>query len=215
MRPAGSFEKLERVVLRRLARLKAAVILVAAPTTSRSDRDRGIGFAVLEAQNLWANFVRSYLLSLLSYPKRPDGSRVVLGNKAINTPADLLYAAAKVAKGPAAAAPTSRRDEPAWHDINILLRTCVEIQPSHEPDIRRALSTQARVFYDLPTFRNFYAHRNQESARKALDLARYQYLISGAKHPTDALCTPARKRPQALVLDWLDEIEVVVELLCE
>lgn len=78
-----------------------------------------------------------------------------------------------------------------------------------------ALSVSTRVFDDLPKFRNFYAHRNEESAKKAVDLARHYYVIGGAKSPTEALATPALKRTQPLILDWLDDMGVVMQLLCE
>lgn len=214
MRPARRFDKLLRMAGRRLARLRAHAAIGLDRGTSRSDRDKHLGFVILEAQNVWANFIRSYLLSLLVTPKRINGGRVSLGNKAIVTPGDLLHLAAKAAKGPIAPAPTTRREE-LGHDVNVLVRTCSALQPSNETDVHSALSVQARVFYDLPTFRNFYAHRNEESAKKAIELARQQYLITGARHPTEALSSPAMRRPQALVLDWLDEMQAVMELLCD
>jgi hypothetical protein len=215
MRPARTFEKLLRTAGRRISRLKARANSALSQGVSASDRDRQIGFVVIETQNLWSNFVRSYLLSLLAAPKRTKGGRVSLGNLAVTTPGALMHIAAKAAKGPLAPAPTTRRQEPPWHDINTLLRTCIELKPSNHADIIAAMSIQTRAFADLPTFRNFFAHRNQESAKKAIDMARHQYLITKAKYPTEALSQPAIKRPQALLLDWLDEISAVIELLCE
>lgn len=185
------------------------------PAIERSERDKDFAYVVIEAQNLWANFLRSYLLSCLFSPRRIRGDRVALGNAMIRLPGDLLHAAAKAQKGPTAAAPTARREEPAWHDVNVFLRTCQDIQCSHLIDVQTALSVSTRAFYDIPVFRNFYAHRNEESAQKALALARKQYLITTVRHPTDALATPALKRPQALILDWLDDLDVVMELLCD
>lgn len=215
MRPARSFAKLLHMAARRLVRLKARATVALSPGTSKSDRDKQFGFVVIEAQNLWGNFVRSYLLSLLAMPKRSKGGRVRLGNKSVLTPGDVVHVAAKAVRGPTASAPTTRREEPAWHDINVLVKACGALQPSHQTDVYAALSLQSRAFSDLPTFRNFYAHRNEESAQKAIQLARRQYLITGAGHPTEALSLPAIKRPQALLLDWLDEMQAVMELLCE
>lgn len=125
-----------------------------------------------------------------------------------------MHMAAKVARGPLAPAPTSRRDEPAWHDVTIFIKTCEAIRCSHLGEVQSAMSLHTRVFYDLPLFRNFYAHRNEESAIRALGLARRQYLITRARHPSEAILSPAPKRPQALLLDWLDEMEAVIDLLC-
>lgn len=89
------------------------------------------------------------------------------------------------------------------------------MQCSHLAEIRMAFSVSTRVFDDLPTFRNYYAHRNEESAKKAIYIARRYYVISGASSPTEALATPALKRTQPLILDWLDDMSVVMQMLCE
>jgi hypothetical protein len=201
--------------LRRLARLRATAVSAVMATTDASDRDRRIGFVVIEAQNLWGNFARAYVLSCIVSPRRRRGGCVKLGNSAIRLPGDVLHLAARASKGPHAPAPTSRREEPPWHDTSVLLKTCEGMKCSHLADVHAALSTQTRALYDLPVFRNFYAHRNQESAEKAIRIARQQYLIAGVSHPTEALAQPALQRPQALVLDWLDEIEVIMDFLCD
>ena len=215
MRSSRSFTKLLGTAQRRLGRLKGRAVLALQPTTSVSDRDKHLAYVVIETQNLWANFVRSYLLSCLLMPRRVLGGRVTLTNAAIRSPGDLLLCAAQVQKGPLAPAPTTRREEPSWHDVQIFLRTCQTIGCSHLTVVQLGLSVQTRIFYDLPAFRNFYSHRNEESAERALGLVRRQYLITKAKHPTEALATSVLLRPQALVLDWLDELDVVMALICE
>jgi hypothetical protein len=62
--------------------------------------------------------------------------------------------------------------------------------------------------------RNFYAHRNDQTARAAKEIARH-YTIAGLDHPTQILSTPAYGRPQVLILDWIDELTIIVEFLCE
>jgi hypothetical protein len=89
------------------------------------------------------------------------------------------------------------------------------MQCSHYAEVEAALGISTRVFEDLPTFRNFYAHRNEDSARKAVELARRYYLITGFRHPTQVLAQPAYRRPQALILDWLDDLAVIFDFLCE
>ena len=41
------------------------------------------------------------------------------------------------------------------------------------------------------------------------------YSISLRRHPTEILLSPAYDRPQVLILDWIDDIDIVVKLLCE
>lgn len=213
MRPSRSFEKLLRMASKRLARLRGRAVeglALAEPL-----RDRQFAHVVVESLNLWANFSRSYALSCIFRPKRVAKGRVTISNAAITSPATVLLLAAQVRRGPAAPAPTTRRDEPAWHERDLLLKTCMAMGCSHAADVQGALSGHTTVFDHLPTFRNFYAHRNDESAQKALTLARKQYLIIGVRHPTSALSNPAYKRPQPLILDWLDDMQIVMEFLCD
>lgn len=200
---------------RRLKRLRAHAVSALSPAVASAARDRQLAHVLVETQNLWANFVRSYLISCLFSARRVNGQKVTLHNAMVQLPGHLLHMAAKAQKGPLAPAPTTRREEPSWHDVSVFVRTCQAIQCSHLADIQAALSIQGRACYDLPTFRNFYAHRNEESAQKALNLARTQYLIVGPRHPSEALSVPAKARPQPLLLDWLDEIDAMMELLCE
>jgi hypothetical protein len=214
MRPSRSFEKLLRMASNRLARLRSRA--VEGLTHTGPERDRQFAYVIVEALNLWGNFSRSYAMSCLFRPKRvTKQGRVTIGNATVTTPAAVLLIAAQVRRGPAAAAPTTRRDEPAWHDRDLLIKTCLAMGSSHAADVQGALSGNTTVFDHLPTFRNFYAHRNDESAQKAIRLARNQYLIIGVRHPTGALSAPAYKRTQPLILDWLDDMQVVMEFLCD
>jgi hypothetical protein len=213
MRESQSFSSLYVAAIKRLTRLRSTAVLGVA--AANPARDRQVSYVVLEAQNLWTNFTRSYLISCLFRPKRRNGGRVTYNNAAIQTPGDLLFSANRLAKGPTAPAPLSRREEPAWHDPALFHNTCQTLQCSHLAHVQASLSLQTRVFYDLPPFRNFYAHRNEQSARKAVQLAKAQYLISGPRHPSDVLALPAKGRTQALILDWLDDMATVVDLLCQ
>lgn len=213
MRHSRNFACLRTSAQKRLSRLRARAVLGVANRNPL--RDRELAYVVLEAHNLWANFTRSYLLSCIFQPKRCTGGRVTHANAAIQTPGDVLLAANKAARGPFAPAPTTRREEPSWHDVALFHKTCQDLQCSHLAHVQAALSLQTRVFHDLPPFRNFYAHRNRDSAQRAIQLAKNTYLISGPTHPSDVLCEPAKNRTQALILDWLDDMRTIVELLCE
>lgn len=197
----------------RVSRLRARAVASIGPPPLPNAQD--LAHVTIEAQNVWSNFVRSYLISCVFSPKKVKGGRVTLGNQAILNPGDVVWAAAKAARGPTAPAPTSRREEPSWHDVPLFVRTAQALQCSHLAQIQSALSLQTRVLQDLPVFRNFYAHRNEESARKAVNLASSQYLIRGYRHPTMVLAQPAYRRTQAVILDWLDDMGSIMELLCD
>lgn len=213
MRPARSLVVLSERGRRRLRRLRHRAASVLSP--GGMPNEEAMAWVVIEALNLWGNFVRCYLLSLLVSPMRRSGARAVIGNAAINCPGALLHAAVMVAKGPYVAAPSSRRDEPAWHDVSTFVKTCAHIQVSNLAQVQAAMSIQARALQDLPVFRNFYAHRNEESAAKAVKLGRSMYLITGVRHPSHILARNANMCPQQLLLDWLDDIEAYMDLLCD
>jgi len=213
MRPARSFEKLLGMASRRLNRLRSRA--VDALKSGNPERDRHLAYVTVEALNLWANFSRSYVLSCLFRPMRISKRRVALSNAAISTPASVLLLATQMRRGPTASAPTSRREEPSWHERDLLMKTCKAMGCSNYPEVQSALSVVTTVFEDLPAFRNFYAHRNDESASRVIALGKRNHLISGARHPTDVLVMAAYKRPQPLVLDWLDDLQIAMELLCD
>ncbi len=107
-----------------------------------------------------------------------------------------------------------RRDEPTWHDPLRLLRGCQNLGTSHLGKVRKAFSTRSSVFYDLPTCRNFYAHRNEDTAAKVLNLGLSSYSIGGKAHPSEVLAARAPGRPQSLILDFADEIRIAMQDLC-
>jgi hypothetical protein len=214
MRSCSDFEKLSRTANRRISRLHSAVSQLAGQNADWQQLDRHVGRAIIEAHNTWNNFARSYLMSYLVNPRRTRGDRVSFNNLSATSPGNLLHIAAKACKGPAAAAPSDRRDEPKWYDTGSFLKACNALAPTNLADIQSALSMQTRVFSDMPAFRNFYAHRNEETAERAIGLAKRHYLIAGVRHPTEALMRPATKRTQPLLYDWLDEMRIVMDFMC-
>lgn len=179
-----------------------------------SEQDRQVAYVVIEAANLWAGFTRSYVLSCALGARRVSRVRVAIGNAAVTKPADVLLIATRQARGPTAPAPVDRRDEPSWHDTAVFLRTCRELRCSHLANVEAALSVQTSVFQHLPTVRNFYAHRNDETSRRALSVG-LAYVIANKATPTRMLLAAAARRPQSLILDWLDDMRAVIELMCE
>lgn len=208
MRPHTDLVKLGDSARTRLRRLRGGVV-------AAKGHDRVLGFSVLEAQNTWTNFARSFLLSPLVGARRRSGARVTSANAAATTPGQILQIAVRACKGPLAAAPVDRRDEPAWHDVANFHRACQALALSNLTQIQAALSLPTRVLVDMPSFRNFYAHRNEETAERAIRLVQRQYLIAGGAHPSEVLMLPARARPQALIFDWLDELDVMIDLMCD
>jgi hypothetical protein len=173
-----------------------------------------ISYVTLELFNTWANYARAYILSCALLPLKEDGVRITLSNPSVRSPSDALKICMHKFKPKVAAhGAWTRRDEPAWHKPSILIQSCVEIGCSNLTEITRAFSIATGVFDDLPRFRHFYAHRNEHTVGFVRDIAR-KYSIDPRMHPTEVLCTPAYGRPQIILLDWIDDISVTVQLLC-
>jgi hypothetical protein len=172
-------------------------------------------YLVLELQSTWANFVRAYYISAMLSAKTKAAHRIATNqviasvDQAIGLAVRLWHPTAV----PDASGRWHRRDEPTWHDPNILFRLAATYAFSHSADIQAALSMQSRAFIDLPVVRNFFGHRNQATRDAALAVG-LQYGISGLKSPSQLLASRPLGRPQSLILDWIDDITATVQLLC-
>lgn len=223
MRPTKTFVTLQTAATARFARLRrdadrSLTVLSSHGTTweQRRESRQVIAYCTIEALNVWANFVRSYYLSCTLSPYRVSRSRVSYANAGVGNFVDAVRLATSLYK-PNRVPPTGpvqRRDEPTWHDPSVFLRCCVALACSHTSDVTDALSVQTRVLLDLPIFRNFFAHRNARTEIAAQSAA-LTYSIPSYHHPVDILRTAPIRRPFPLLLEWLDELQVLVELLCD
>ena len=176
-------------------------------------RDRLVSHVCINTQNLWAEFCRAYALSTVYQPVRLGGQSIVLGDPAVTREEEVVAAAVRLCKANVyARGKWTRRDEPAWHDPNTLLRTLEALQVSNAQELRNAFSLGSSVFEDLPVFRNFYAHRSEYTAVKAGRIA-YKYGIPRLEQPTEVLCSSSA-RAQPLIVEWMDDIWITVQLLC-
>lgn len=212
MGPVANLRHLYRHASARLGRLKS-LALVALPM-SFAERDRRLCYVAIEALNTWSEFVRAYVLSCVLHPERINNPQITLSNQGIRSSSDVLHAAVRLMRGGTKPPPKTRRDEPAWHDVQTLMKTCGYMGCSHIADVHRALSIPTMAFDHLPTLRNYYAHRNPESKQKACDLAA-KYAIASVAHPTVLAASTAPHRPQPLIADWIDDLCIAAELLCE
>jgi hypothetical protein len=164
--------------------------------------------------NLWFVFSRTYFLSCVLSPLRENGTHVTC-NSSIRTFNDAINQA-KIAIN------WRRQYEPPWGKTQIFIDSYNAIGCSNHQDIQNAFyiqisNNQYDVFEDLPKFRNFYAHRNEDTANEALKIARHYSIptIPANNHPTKMLLQPTYRRPQScLILDWIDDIINTVDLLC-
>ncbi len=106
-----------------------------------------------------------------------------------------------------------RRREPTWHDPNTLLRIAASQAFSHRSDIVAAFSTGSRTFQDLPRFRNYFAHRNDDTLKVARNAAPL-YGIPRALKPSEILMSTPLNASEALIIIMIDDIVFTAEYLC-
>jgi len=212
MKPVRRLKKLRIIASRRAMRLKSLINACVVPITS--DGDRVVAFVVIEALNLWASFARAYYLSCVLKATTEAGGRVAIVNSTIRTVTDALGFSVKLFKPHVrSSGPFSRREEPAWHDTSNLLKVLTSLGASNIAQVQAALSYPTSVFKQLPVARNFFAHRNEDTARKTTGIARDLGLSVNAR-PSEMLCEKAKGRPQNVLADWLDDLRIVIELMC-
>jgi hypothetical protein len=216
MRPSRRFAVLQLTATVRLRKLRdvasSASFSLPAPAAKIA-----IAHAVVESLNTWTEFVRSYFLSCILRPMRVRGGRVAasaFSGATFNDAIGVAMSRHRPRTPLAASGRWPRRDEPPWHDPYVLLRSCADLGCSNLGQIQAALSLPTRVFTDLPVFRNFFAHRNHMTAASARSLASH-YSIPSYRHPMEILTSLPAGRPEPLLVDWIDDILIVIEFLCE
>lgn len=208
MNQARSLRKLNHVASRRVRRLTS--IAIDARLLTSCERNRTAAYVTLELVNTWSQFVRSYVVSCILGAHSPTG--IITTNSVATTVPDALLDAKRVFV-PSWSGPLRRREEPIWHDPQTLVRIAQRLRFSNLAQISSALSTGTRTFSDMPVFRNFFAHRNRDSAYTALHLARTRG-IYGVRHPVVALYSFRRGASQELVFEFCDDVATAILLLC-
>ena len=213
MKPSKYLKKIRNKTLLYLSKLRNMADM--ASRLSRPESEKTISFVTIECLNLWSTFSRAYFLSCTLLPIRENGLQITLSNPNVQTFDDAIYEALSKCKPWILSRRNwGQRDEPAWYEPNVLIKSCTGIGCSNLIEIQAAFSISTKVFEHLPTFRNFYAHRNYITAQKAKNIARY-YTIFVHNHPSKILFSYAYGRPQILILDWIDDMKIVLDLLCK
>ena len=208
--PKHELRKLQRQANSRLLKLRSGVVSVGPATASENDEK--LAFVVVESMNIWASFVRSYYLSWFIPAKTITGKQITSVQK-FTSFVDAIVFAIRRLRRPSYRGTPARRDEPPWHEPRTLLTLAADLRVSNLGQIQAAFSINASFVENLPTVRNFYAHRNQETFQRVQ--RRGTLLGLGLLRPCELLSTPLPRRPQNILTDWLDEIRITIELLCQ
>jgi tRNA uridine 5-carbamoylmethylation protein Kti12 len=94
----------------------------------------------------------------------------------------------------------------------MFLRILNMAECSTAPGANAAWSIETNALAHLTIVRNYFAHRNRDTALRVKRL-RSTYRIGSTTRPEELLLARARDRPQMVVEDWLDDLTVAIELM--
>jgi len=214
MNHCKSLFKLRRRLVARLERLERR--LSASAALAPPDRDPVISYVTIESLNAWSQFAKALYLSCMLNAKTEGRTTVgvVPSGVPLNDAVGLAITRYKKYATPNSSGVWDRRDEPAWHDPNVLLGVCQHVSCSIYLQMQAAFSLGQRVFLDLPVFRNFFAHRNRLSSRAAQNLGP-QYLLPSSLRPSEMLMRSKPMAPASVLEEWIAELKITAELLCQ
>jgi hypothetical protein len=207
----------------RLSRLK--YLYRSSGTAYTPEVGRMLAYIVMETMNCWVLFSRSFIVSsALGARTRNNGNVTSMFNR--RSSANDVIIQATFTESPwlgRRGRPTQidRRQEPAWHDPAVIMRLSSALLLSNDSTITQALSLGATFARDLPPIRNYFAHKNEDSAERVRRIGR-QYGISAyagsslrKKTPALVITSSAPGRPQSILADWLDELETTASLIVD
>lgn len=210
MNAKRTLPKLETDMARRFLQLKS-IAYEALTAQDEKTGQRLLAYVVIESQNTWSLFIRAFYLSCALSALRHDGSKVTCNAYGARHVSSAIDAAMNYLKPKTQ---TRRmRDEPTWHDKKTVIKLAIHLNFSNATDISSALSYPTDALEHLTITRNYYAHRNQETGAKIVNVAR-SYGLVGINHPDHLLKSVAPGRPQEILFDWFDDLRIIVNLLC-
>ncbi|HLG89222.1 MAG TPA: hypothetical protein VKZ79_18735 [Alphaproteobacteria bacterium] len=214
MRRRTCLKRLNRAFVGRIRQLEAVAMEIVGK--NGHDIDRAIAFIAIESGSAWSGFVREFYLSCAFLcPKTISGSHVTHTKPNITNERQALIHSIGELKGKRhGSAQIYPRDEPAWHEKRVLPQLSASLSLSNSASIINGLSYQTDFFDNLPTVRNFYAHRSLYTAAKIFALAKRKYGYVGLSHPNELVNTIQLGRPQTLLQEWLTDMKEISIILC-
>lgn len=173
---------------------------------------RVIAYVTIEIWNTWASFSRALFISSALRAFTARGHRVAITVSGISTPTDAVALALLKIRG--YKKPTfARYQEPAWHDKDNLITLFAELGASNALAVNTALSFPTSAFTSLHAARNFFAHRNADTASSCSTIG--GTLSSRLLHPADALAYRPTGKPNNLLSEWITDLLAVSDMMVQ
>lgn len=173
-----------------------------------------ISYVTISALNVWSNICKWYYISCTLGTKSISGAHIA-------APGRLADANAAIGIAVRYYKPSARlqisgewqgRDEPAWHVPSVVIDVFGAASIPTQNHVKSSFSLGFTVFDDLPTFRNYFAHKNRETRALAMRKAP-RYLIVANK-PSEVLAAAPVGRTDSLLETWIHELRTTLDMLC-
>jgi len=183
-----------------------------------SQRENIASPIVINLLNTWSIFMRTYYICCARGARNKLNYKISSSLSSSNlSPNDVIGEAIKSYhpnKKPMSNGIWDTRDEPSWHDSSVIIRLSTDFSFSNSADISAAFSLGFTAHKDLPTFRNYYAHKNHGTRVKTERVAA-NYSIASNQHPTDILLDYPRRTPTLHLIEvWVGELADTIDFLC-
>lgn len=219
MHPVSELNKLADTLVFRTKRLEALARQIA--QKDNADCPAKLTYLTVESLMSWVNFCRCFYLSCTVCNARLiGGGRVSHTRAVIGDQRSALVEAIRELKpnvlGHIGTGPRiNTRFEPTWHEKQSLITLSGRLGFSNNTGIIAAFSYPTRFMEDLPTVRNFFAHRCHDTARKVEGVAARQYGLAALEHPADLVNKTLTGRTEPLLIEWLIDMRAIGVALCQ
>ena len=214
MRPRKQLEGLQAVFVRRLRHHRA--VIEQTPIGLDGQNEAHVVRATIDCLNSWSEFVRAYYMSCCIRARTRGGVIVSASSSAVGSPSMALAEAIRITRPRVfrRGGPWTRYDEPTWRDPGTLRRVAQAVGLTNLDRIDVAFSVATNVFEHLPKFRNYFGHRNAETAAAIQRLAPVYYSTM-RERPAAILRKPLPSRSTCVLSEFLMDLEGIARVLCE
>jgi hypothetical protein len=215
MHAASDLAKLHDAVQYRLKRIKNHFASISG--RPETDRNLVITTCVVELDNTAICTLREFTVSSLRRARTVRGHRISV-NRRFGPETEIaayVLSVVNIVKYNRQRPTSLKRDEEQTirdpKDTEKILISCAA---TNLPSLQKALALNVGIFRDIPTVRNFYAHRNENTWRKVRDKARAMG-VGPVRHPDDFVQSSISGRPVSVFEDWLAEAELFFDELMQ
>lgn len=189
--------------------LHTVTALSSATGVSFRQLDVRVAYVIVELETAMAYATRSAYLAGTVGGRSAKGRR--LNGTGIDSVGALCAASKAVGKR---AKQIPGRDEPSWASADQVATVAQRENPDNATDIITAMGIFPDARKCVKAFRNFFAHRNEDTFADARNALGTQYGLAFRGHPTHALVHLSLGGGSSILETWIWNYKDIVDALC-